>query len=100
MVRKVFTGDLEATSVADLLTCQAAEDAAGYVASEVVEGTLAGKTGSFVIQHGGTIDGTTTTPFGYIVPGSGTGELAGLRGSAEFRHDENGAILTLDYEFT
>jgi Protein of unknown function (DUF3224) len=86
--------------VAELLTCQAAEDAAGYVASEVVAGTLAGKTGSFVIQHGGTIDGTTTTPFGYIVPGSGTGELVGLRGSAEFRHHGNDAVLTLDYEFT
>jgi hypothetical protein len=32
-----------------------------------------------------------------VVPGSGTGELRGLRGNVEFRHDENGASLTFDY---
>jgi Protein of unknown function (DUF3224) len=34
----------------------------------------------------------------YVVPGSGTGELEGLRGSGQFRHADGGAVLTLDYE--
>lgn len=38
------------------------------------------------------------TPYGAIIPGSATGELAGLRGSAEYRHDDQGAILTLHYD--
>jgi hypothetical protein len=34
---------------------------------------------------------------GHIVPGSGTGELAGLSGEAVFAHDDAGARLTLSY---
>lgn len=98
-VRKTFTGDLEGTSVAELLTCQADDGSAGYVASELVEGGVGDRTGTFVVQHGGTVDGTTATPFGHVVPGSGTGDLKGLRGKAEYQLDENCAILKLDYEF-
>ncbi len=40
----------------------------------------------------------TEKAFGYVVPGSGTGELQGLRGHCTFHHDENGATFTLDYD--
>lgn len=36
--------------------------------------------------------------FGWVVPGSGTGDFAGLSGSAQFQHDKHGAIFTLEYE--
>jgi Protein of unknown function (DUF3224) len=88
-VRKRFSGPLEGTSVAEVLI---AGDA-GYVASERVEGRLEGRRGTFVIQHGGVGDHA----FGHIVPGSGTGELAGLAGGAVFAHDDAGARLTLSY---
>ncbi len=63
-------------------------------------GTLDGRAGTFVIQHGGILDATTgnATPYGVIVPGSATGKLVGLSGSAEYRHDDQGAILTLQYD--
>src|SRR3954468_15431820 len=97
-VRKAFTGPLTGTSVAELLLCGSGEDGRGYVASEKVTGTLDGRTGPFVLQHGAVQgpgdDGRT---FGHVVPGSGTGELAGLRGDAVYRHDESGARLTLTY---
>ncbi len=35
---------------------------------------------------------------GSIVPGSGTGELQGLRGEVRVEHDEQGARFTFDYE--
>ena len=100
VVKKTFTGALAGTSVAELLTCESESGSAGYLAMERVDGILDGRAGTFVIQHGGIFDATTgnATPYGAIVPGSATGELAGLRGSAEYRHDDRGAILTLDYE--
>ena len=97
-VKKTLTGDLQGTSVAELLMLWA-EDHAGYVASERVTGRLEGREGSFVLQHGGLVDGETLNPFGHVVPGSGTGDLAGLRGTGIFLHDENGATFTLDYWF-
>jgi hypothetical protein len=36
--------------------------------------------------------------FGFVVPGSATGELRGLRGEAEYRHDERGTSFALQYE--
>lgn len=98
-VRKVYRGILEAESTAELLMCQAADGSAGYVASERVVGRLGERVGSFVLQHGGTVEGDDAKPFGHVVPGSGTGALHGLRGEATFRHDENGAVLTLRYAF-
>ncbi len=100
VVKKTFTGALTGSSVAELLTCESESGSAGYLAMERVEGTLDGRDGTFVIQHGGLYDAVTgkSTPWGAIVPGSATGALAGLRGSAEYKHDDAGAILTLHYE--
>ncbi len=100
VVKKTFSGALTGSSVAELLTCESESGSAGYVAMERVDGTLDGRAGTFVIQHGGLYDAATgeAIPYGAIVPGSATGELAGLRGSAEYRHDDQGAILTLHYE--
>ena len=100
IVKKTFTGALVGSSVAELLTCESESGSAGYLAMERVDGALDGRSGTFVIQHGGIFDAATghATPYGAIVPGSATGELAGLRGSAEYRHDDQGASLTLDFE--
>ncbi|HMB90373.1 MAG TPA: DUF3224 domain-containing protein [Rhodothermales bacterium] len=104
-VRKTFRGDLEGESTADLLMCQADPDdflaGAGYVASEQVVGSLDGRSGTFVLQHGG-VSGGNTEPrtFGHIVPGSGTDALAGLYGTAELSRTADGKhTLTLDYDF-
>lgn len=103
VVRKEFKGDLTGVSVADLLMCQgdAADLAvgAGYVASERVEGSLEGLKGSFVMHHWGvSIDDTRETG-GHIVPGSGTGDLAGIQGRVRISVNERGEhTLALEYE--
>ncbi len=105
VVKKVFSGDLEGESTAELLMCQADPAdylaGAGYVASEVVTGRLAGREGSFVVQHGG-LSGGPDEPhtFGHIVPGSGTGDLAGILGKVEIgRSDEGKHTFIMDYHF-
>lgn len=99
-VGKTFTGDLVGTSSARLLTStKEGREGAGYVASERVVGRLGGREGSFVLQHGGIAGGgSEPRSFGSVVPDSGTGHLAGLTGSCEFVHDEQGARLTLTYD--
>ncbi len=103
-VKKEFHGDLEGESVAELLMCQANPDdfnaGAGYVAMERVVGQLGGRTGTFVFQHGGLNGGGVAAyTFGQIIPGTGTGELAGLRGTVEINVTPEGHLITLDYSF-
>ena len=96
-VAKNFSGEIEGESIAELLTCQEKEAAAGYVAYEVVIARVGGRAGSFVIQHAASDDGAQDRLYGVVVPGAGTGGLSGLRGAGEFRYDESGATFTLDY---
>jgi Protein of unknown function (DUF3224) len=60
-----------------------ADGTSSYVALMHIAGTLDGRSGSFVLQGHGTYDGTTARVETQVVEGSGTGELAGLRGTAE-----------------
>ncbi len=57
-----------------------ATGAAGYVAMERVVGRLAGRAGSFVLQHNATMDGARQALEISVVPGTGARELAGLAG--------------------
>ncbi|HYH81319.1 MAG TPA: DUF3224 domain-containing protein [Longimicrobium sp.] len=99
LIRKTFSGDLEGTSTTEMLSCGSPDSGAGYIAQELVTGTLAGRSGMFVMQHGGIARGGTQRAFGSIVPGSGTGELRGLHGEVKYQHDAGGASVTLDYDF-
>jgi hypothetical protein len=98
-IARTFTGDLEGESTAELLSAQTEEGAVGYVGHDAIRGTLKGKAGTFVLQHGGMITGDGSEITAQVVPGSGSGELAGLRGSGEIAVDAEGNhTLTLDYE--
>jgi hypothetical protein len=78
---KQFHGDLEAVSKGQMLAVQGeAKGSAGYVAMERVVGTLAGRKGTFALQHTGTMTAGTPAMSVTVVPDSGTGELAGLSG--------------------
>ena len=79
---KTFHGDLEATSRGQMLTgMSSVKGSAGYVAIERVTGTLAGKRGSFILQHTGTMDRGTPQLVITVVPDSGTDDLVDLRGT-------------------
>lgn len=79
---KQFHGDLAAASKGEMLSSgDPAKGSAGYVAIEQVTGTLHGRTGSFALQHIGTMDKGSYKLSVSVVPGSGTGELAGIAGT-------------------
>jgi hypothetical protein len=60
-----------------------ADGTSSFVTLMRIAGTLDGRSGSFVLQGHGTYDGTTARVETQVVEGSGTGELAGLRGTGE-----------------
>ena len=79
---KQFHGDLEATSKGEMLGAgDPSKGNAGYVAIEYVTGTLHGHSGSFALQHTGTIDQGKFQLTVTVVPGSGTEGLAGIAGT-------------------
>jgi len=78
---KQFLGDLEATSKGQMLGAgTAVEGSAGYVALELVSGTLNGRRGSFILQHTGTMAKGIPAMSVAVVPDSGTDQLTGLTG--------------------
>jgi hypothetical protein len=80
-IDKQFHGDLAATSKGQMLAVRGdVQGSAGYVAMERVNGTLAGHSGSFALQHTGTMTRGTSQQSVTVVPDSGTGELIGLSG--------------------
>ena len=79
---KAYRGDLEAASAGEMLSAgNPATGTAGYVAIEQVTGKLHGKTGSFALQHFGTMQGGAFELNVRVVPGSGTGDLEGIAGT-------------------
>lgn len=78
---KQFRGDLAGTAQGQMLTAMSpVQGSAGYVAIERVTGKLQGRTGTFVLQHSGTMDRGAQQLTISVVPDSGTGELVGLAG--------------------
>lgn len=78
---KEFHGDLKATSRGQMLAAMTGiEGSAGYVAIEQLSGTLAGRQGTFALQHSGIMTRGVQQLTITVVPDSGTGELKGLAG--------------------
>ena len=79
---KRFHGDLEGTSKGQMLAASTAVEGSGaYVAFEQITGTLKGKSGSFFLQHRGTMQRSVPAMEVTVVPDSGTGELTGIAGT-------------------
>ncbi|MBC7684163.1 MAG: DUF3224 domain-containing protein [Bdellovibrionales bacterium] len=81
LIDKQYTGELIGVGQGEMLSAgNPAAGSAGYVAMEHVTGTLGGMAGSFALQHAGTMHGGESHLNIAVVPGSGTGELAGISG--------------------
>ncbi|MDQ3697811.1 MAG: DUF3224 domain-containing protein [Gemmatimonadota bacterium] len=79
---KQFSGDLKGTSRGQMVAANTAVEGSGaYVALERVSGVLNGRTGSFILQHNGTMGHGVYEMRITVVPDSGTGELTGLTGT-------------------
>ena len=95
---KQFHGDLSGTSKGVMLAVSTAvSGSAGYVAMEQVTGTLNGRTGTFALQHTGTMTRGAPQLTVSVVPDSGTGELAGLSGKMDIKITDGKHFYEFDY---
>ena len=97
---KHFHGDLEGSGVGIMFSSgEPQAGTAGYVAIEVVTGGVGGRTGTFALQQFGTMYGGVQRLHYEIVPGSGSGELAGITGTVSLTIDGDGSHhYELDYQ--
>jgi hypothetical protein len=95
---KTWSGDLTGTSQGLMLSAgDPGQGRAGYVALEVCEATLGGHSGSFAFQQLGVMRPEGQELRYDIVPGSGSGELAGIEGSLALTVDDEGHTYELTY---
>jgi hypothetical protein len=96
---KRFDGDLSGTGRGEMLTALTGEKgSAGYVAIERVTGTLQGRSGTFVLQHTGTMSKGEQQLSITIVPASGTGALVGIAGRFKLDIVEGKHFYELEYQ--
>jgi len=99
-VEEHFSGDIEGDGAVEFLQAARADGSASFVGIERVTGTVTDKEGTFLFQDSGTVENNIVNGAWFVVPGSGTGGLAGLRGTGGFRANlGKGARVYLDLWF-
>lgn len=95
-----FTGDIEAQSTVRALEIQRADKSAILVSLQRVRGAIGNRRGDFVLEGREVVEHGHIHATWSVVPGSGTGELVGLRGEGGFEGEfGKGSRGTLDYWF-
>lgn len=96
---KRFHGALDARSQGEMLASGDGTQSGAYVAIEKVDGSLDGRSGSFVLVHRAVMNQGTPENWSVdVVPDSGTGQLAGLHGSMKITI--TGGEHFYDFEYT
>ncbi len=95
-----FNGDIEGDGVVECVQAANVDGSASLVGIERVTGAMAGRRGAFLLQVTATVTHKKMSAEWFVIPGSGTGQLAGLRGKGGFHatQGESGQV-TLDYWF-
>ncbi|MER7397230.1 DUF3224 domain-containing protein [Streptomyces sp. NPDC000151] len=100
-VTNTFTGGIEAArTTCEYTIVYATEKTGTFTGMEVLTGSLDGRAGTFVVEERGSFepDGTVHCTF-EVVPGTGTGELAGLRGTGSFTAVHGAPSVPYTFEY-
>jgi hypothetical protein len=97
-IEKQFHGDLEGASTGEMLATSVDSGSGGYVAIERVTATLAGRTGTFMLQHNGVMTRGTPGLTVSVLPDSGTGGLAGISGTMNIIITGGKHLYEFDYK--
>ncbi len=97
---EAFTGDIDGESPVRALQVLRDDKSACLVSLQRFRGKLGGRQGTFVLQGSEIVENGKIKATWFVVPGSGTGDLSGLRGEGGFEGDfGKGSDGTLDYWF-
>jgi Flp pilus assembly protein TadD len=99
-LNETFTGDLDGESPVRALQVLREDKSASLVSVQRFHGRLGGRQGTFVLQGSEVVKNGKIKATWFVVPGSGTDDLTGLRGEGGFEGDfGKGSNGTLDYWF-
>src|SRR5262249_510921 len=97
---ETFAGDMNGESPVRALEVRRDDRSASLGSVQRFHGKLHGREGTFVLQGQEIVENGTVKAKWFVVPGSGTGDLFGLRGEGGFEgHFGKGSEATLDYWF-
>lgn len=95
-----FSGDLTGEGTVEYLMAYPNDAPVCFVGLHHVAGKLGERSGSFVLQATGTFANGSVQGAWFVVPGSATGDLTGLRGEGGYVSEgEQTLSITLDYSF-
>jgi len=99
-ISETFSGDIDGESTARAFQVQRSDHSASQVSMQRFVGTLGGRQGTFVLQGSETVENGKIKATWFVIPGSGTSDLSGLRGEGGFDGDfGKGSDGWLDYWF-
>jgi hypothetical protein len=97
---ETFTGDIDGESLVRALQVLRDDHSACLVSMQRFRGKLRGRQGTFVLQGSEIVENGKIKATWFVVPGSGTGDLSGLRGGGGFEGQfGKGSDGTLEYWF-
>jgi hypothetical protein len=99
-VAYAYQGDIEGESTLDYLMVYRADESGSFVGLERIIGRVRGRLGSFVLQHTGTFNKTDVDSTFFVVPHSGTGELASLSGEGVIKLSGHAERYPMVFNFT
>jgi hypothetical protein len=100
LLTKKFTGDLAASARGQMLSAgTSTKGSAGYVAIDHVTGMLDGRSGSFLLQHSGSMQRGVPTLSIKVIPDSGTEGLAGIAGTLSINVVDGKHLYDFLYSF-
>ena len=98
---KQYRGELEATGKGEMMSVMTEVKGSGvYVAIERVNGTLSGRSGSFLLYHRGVMSRGVPELSIKVVPDSGTGDLSGLTGDMQIRMPDGKHFYDFNYNLS
>ncbi len=98
-IGKTFSGELTGTSLGWMTMARAQEGSMAYVGFERIDATIDGRSGTFVLQHNAIGNAKGGEATWAVLDDSGTGQLRGIRGTAQIvRHEDGTHVFTLAYD--
>jgi hypothetical protein len=98
-VSQQFEGDIAGDGTAEWLMAYQADGRARFVGFQVVDGQVAGRRGTLVLETLGEFDGQAARWDAKVVPGSSTGELTDATGAGKFEAP-HGSTASYELEVT
>ena len=97
-VTQTFAGDIEGDGAVQWLMSYRPDGTAHFVGLQRIRGAIGDRKGTFVLETIGDFDGKLATWSATVVPGSASGDLAGLTGTGDFGAP-HGPKATFEFEY-